>query len=159
MGRWPFKWAEHLPLIIRCTAETCVKRHRGSAVTWAWTSCFFFFPHFLREQKKNGKRIFVEEREKYFHCQTAVRTHTHQTEPSTLAITWNRPRNVQKAATSIFSSQRPLFWTEYAFNWLIKLPESNKSFKCLSYFNPSTFQWAKFQKISKNFKKFQKIFK
>ena len=61
-----------------------------------------FFPIFFESKKKNGKRIFVEEREKYFHCQTAVRTHTHQTEPSTLAITWNRPRNVQKAATSIF---------------------------------------------------------
>ena len=63
---------------------------------------FLFFSPFSSRAKKNGKRIFVEEREKYFHCQTAVRTHTHQTEPSTLAITWNRPRNVQKAATSIF---------------------------------------------------------
>ena len=145
MGRWPFKWAEHLPLIIRCTAETCVKRHRGSAVTWAWTSCFFFFPIFFESKKKWEENIRWRERKVFslsdggtdtYASDRTIKTGNHL-EPT---------KKCSEGSNFYFSSQRPLFWTEYAFNWLIKLPESNKSFKCLSYFNPSTFKWAKISK-------------
>ena len=120
---------------------------------------FLFFSHFLREQKKKWEENIRWRERKVFSLSDGG-TDTYASDRTINTGNHLEPtKKCSEGSNFYFSSQRPLFWTEYAFNWLIKLPESNKSFKCLSSFNPSTFKWAKFQKISKNFKKFQKIFK